>query len=525
MAPPPRSSTDGGGRTGDRGGDAPAPTRSDRRAPARPLSAALALAFVLALGGVAAPRPALAAAPAIGWSAIARKVVPAVVNISVLTIDTGAKHAGIGEREEEVGSGFIVDPSGVIVTNKHVIAGAFRITVRLNDGTELPAKVIAAASMVDLAVLKVDAGHPLPVLKLAPAGAVQPGDPVLAIGNPLGVGTSLSAGIVSGLNRNLMKTPFDDYVQTDAAINHGNSGGPLIDTAGQVVGVDTILLTNLPNEGSNGLGFAISSTVVGYVVHHLIDPRAAPLGWIGTQLQDLTPDLAQAFGMAGQRGILVTGIDADSPAARAGLHAGDVILSYWAQAMDQPPDARAMMRDVATIPIGRKLVLEIRRAGKTMAVPVTVRAWPNMMEPRGSMVAAQGAALPLPSPDLGLLLARITPVARQQYKLGAAKGVLVVAVDKQSEAYLRGLNPGDLIERVQDQAVTDPAEVYRLARAAAARGRFVALLVRRKNGTSWIALHADGGGEADGTMAQGSDRSAPAEANGAARAGRAGTRP
>ena len=481
---PPRRSTSRASGHGNRGGNAPVPRW-------RPALLSWIVAAGLALASLAAPVRAGAAAPFTGWGPIARKAVPAVVNISVLTIDTSAAHAGIGEREEDVGSGFIVDPSGVIVTNKHVIAGAFRITVRLNDGTELPAKVVAAASMVDLAVLKVDAGHPLPVLKLAHDDAVRPGDPVLAIGNPLGVGTSLSAGIVSGLNRNLMKTPFDDYVQTDAAINHGNSGGPLIDTRGDVVGVDTILLTNLPNEGSNGLGFAISASVVRYVVRHLLDPAAAPVGWIGAQLQDLTPDLARAFGIPGQHGIVITGLDPASPARAAGLHTGDVILRYWDQAEDDPPDARAMLREVAVMPIGQKLVLQIRRAGKTMAVPVTVRAWPHMMEPRGAMLAAPGATLPLPSPDLGLLLAPITPLARREYKLDAAHGVLVVAVDKQSEAYLRGISAGDVIEKVQTEAVTAPAQVARLARAAMARGGFVALLVRWKNGTHWIALHAD----------------------------------
>ncbi|HVB69775.1 MAG TPA: trypsin-like peptidase domain-containing protein [Acetobacteraceae bacterium] len=452
--------------------------------------------LVLALVAPRGVPPASAAAPIMGWSAIARKVVPAVVNISVLTIAKDGTKAGLGERQEEVGSGFIIDPSGIIVTNKHVVAGAFRITVTLDDGRELPAKLIAAAAIVDLAVLKVDAGHPLPVLKLAPNGAVQPGDPVLAVGNPLGVGMSLSAGIVSGVNRDLMKTPFDDYVQTDAAINHGNSGGPLIDTKGQVVGVDTILLTNIANEGSNGLGFAISANVVGYVVRHLIDPNATPVGWIGTSLQDVSPDLADAFGMDHPRGFLITGIDKNSPARQAGLHAGDVILRCGTSP-DQPKNARALMRKVAMLPIGKPEQLEIWRRGKTFPVTVTVRAWPDLMESRGTIVATPDTELPLPAPDLGLLLARITPVARQQYKLGDAKGVLVVAVDTQSEAYGHGLEPGDLIEKVQGETVSSPADVYRLVHAMAGRDQFIALLVRWPHGLRWVALRAGGEAEPD----------------------------
>lgn len=461
---------------------------------AAPRGLVWALLLVLAVGW--SVRPAMASSPAMSWAAIARKVVPAVVNISVLSIAKDGKTGGLGERQEEVGSGFIVDPSGVIVTNKHVIAGAFRITVTLADGRELPAKLIAAAGLVDLAVLKIDAGHPLPVLKLAPSGAVKPGDPVLAVGNPLGVGMSLSAGIVSGVNRDLMKSPIDDYVQTDAAINHGNSGGPLIDTKGEVVGVDTILLTNVANEGSNGLGFAISSTVVGYVVHHLLDPNAAPVGWIGTSLQDVTPDLGDAFGMKHPRGFLITGLDKDSPARQAGLQTGDVILSCGT-GPDQPTNARALMRDVAIMPIGKLLQLEIWRHGKVSSVPVPVRAWPDLMESRGPIVATADTELPLPSPDLGLLLSRISSVARRQYKLGNAKGVLVVAVDTESEAYVHGLAPGDLIEKVQGEAVSSPADVYRIVHAMASRDQFIALLVRWPHGVRWVALRSGGEAEPD----------------------------
>ncbi len=443
-----------------------------------------------------APGPARAGPPFTDWTTVARQVVPAVVNISVLSITTGEDGSRLGEREHEVGSGFIVDPNGTIVTNKHVIAGAFRITVTLNDGTELPAKLLAAAKMVDLAVLKIDAGHTLPVLQLAPADAVHAGDPVLALGNPLGVGTSLSAGIVSGINRNLMKSPFDDYVQTDAAINHGNSGGPLIDTKGEVIGVDTILLTNLPNEGSNGLGFAISSVVVGYVLHHLLDPTATHVGWIGTQLQDVTPDLARAFGMESPHGFLITDTDPGSPAQQAGLQPGDVILRYGTAA-DQPGDPRALLRMITMAPIDTPQTLTIWRDGQTLQIPVTVRPWPNMMEPHGSMMAAGGAILPLPSADLGMLLAPITPLAREQYSLGNLKGVLVVAIDRQSEAYGYGMDSGDVIERVQGIAVETPKEVYHLVKKAAARGGIVAVLMRTKERTRWIALHAQGDVDAE----------------------------
>ena len=247
-----------------------------------------------------------------------------------------------------------------------------------------------------------DAGKTLPYLTLADSDTVQVGDPVLAVGNPLGIGTSVSSGIISALNRNLRNSPFDDYVQTDAAINHGNSGGPLLNTAGRVIGVNTILLTNQKNEGSNGLGFAISSVVVNYVVQHLENPAQAPVGWIGTHVQDVTSDLARAFGMPQHAGCVITKLDANSPARQAGLHSGEVILAY----NDNPVrNARELMREVAITPIGRVAPLQIWMHGAERTVRVTIHAWPNLMEPRGAMLARQNVERPIQSPNLGMLLA------------------------------------------------------------------------------------------------------------------------
>ncbi len=337
-----------------------------------------ALAVLLALS--APCRVAAAAAtPVTGWANVAARVIPATVNILVVKVvgsyrkdknDEPDPANTVGERKRYAGSGFIVDPSGIIVTNRHMVNGALWITVRLEDGTELPAKLVAASPVVDLALLQVNAGHPLPALKLAPGNAVRVGDPVLAIGDPLGLGTSVSAGIVSGLQRDLMNTPFDDYVQTDAAINHGNSGGPLIDAAGEVIGVNTILLTNQPNEGSNGLGFAISSTVVAAALRHLLHPEQQPIGWIGVQLEGMTPNLTRALHLLQAGGFILTGVDPASPARQAGLAAGDVILRYGQQT---PANARALMRDIATTPIGQTRELAVWQNGRTRQVSVTVR--------------------------------------------------------------------------------------------------------------------------------------------------------
>jgi serine protease Do len=443
--------------------------------------------MIVAVLTMAMPPPAHAGDPSIDWSGIAQRIIPAVVNISVAVIHRDDENGGLGELQSFSGSGFFIDSNGTIVTNKHVVRGAFRITVTLNDGTTLDAHVVGAAAMVDIAVLKVDAGKPVPFLQLANDDKVRVGDPVLAVGNPLGLGTSASSGIVSALNRDLRNSPFDDYVQTDAAINHGNSGGPLLNTNGHVIGVNTILLTNVKNEGSNGLGFAISSTVVGYVVRHVKNPDSAPVGWIGTHVQDTTSDLAQALGMNEGEGCIITHTDVDSPAWRAGLQSGDIILDYAGSPLS---DARAFMRDVALTPIGQSVPLLVWQHGQKRQVNVTISAWPHLMEDERQALTSADVQRPLPSPDLGLLVAPITDIARSQYGLSDVKGVLVVAVDQQSEAYGLGVRPGEVVERVGNTSVSAPSQMAELIRKASESGGSIALLVLWRDGPRWIALHA-----------------------------------
>jgi serine protease Do len=239
--------------------------------------------------------PASARVMEAGDAAIVRRVAPAVVYIAEWKVHPATEPNQAPRRVRAYASGFIIDPSGIVVTNKHVVDDALSMHVIFSNGDSAPAHLLAAAAMTDLAVLKVDVDHPLPALKWANSDALQVGDPVLTIGNPLGIGTSVSAGIVSALNRNLHDSPFDSYIQTDAAINYGNSGGPLIDSNGEVVGVDTAFYDPDANGGSIGIGFAIPSNLASFVVRFLLEPNHPKPGWIGVTLQDMSDTLADAL--------------------------------------------------------------------------------------------------------------------------------------------------------------------------------------------------------------------------------------
>ncbi len=293
-------------------------------------------------------------------AAIARAL-PSVVNITVVKVSNGedatatpstaeksaaVKSAAAPAPDDQiavfVGSGSIIDPSGIIITNKHVIQGAAMIRVIFHDKTEVPAQLIAAANLVDLALLKVNMPQPLPALQFGDSDTLQVGQPVIAIGNPLGIGTSVSTGIVSGLNRDLMRTPLDDFIQTDATLNPGNSGGPLLNCQGDMIGVNTALLSNNSLLGSIGLGFALPSNDAKFVAGRLRSLDAVP-DWVGLHLQDLGAQLATSFGRPNMQGAIVTGVDPGSPAALASLRPGDIITAADGQDM---PDSRAVLRAV-----------------------------------------------------------------------------------------------------------------------------------------------------------------------------------
>ena len=445
--------------------------------------APLALVALLAL--MAPATPALAEATSMDWSSIVAKVLPSVVNISVETL---VSKNGAQERQQQVGTGFLIDPSGTIVTNKHVIAGAFRITVTLYDQSQWHAKLLAAAQLLDLAVLKIDVGHSLPYLQFADSDRARIGDPLVVIGNPLGLGTSVSSGIISALHRDLSNTPIDDYIQTDAAINHGNSGGPVLDRDGHVLGVATILVTAAAGEGSNGLGFAIASRETQYAVQHLLHPDIGSVGWIGVHVQDVTPPLQRAFHLKSPGGSLITQIDDDGPAYDYGLQVGDVIIRYGDVA---PENSRALIEDISLTPVNKTVPVTVERDGKILTIDVTITYWPDLAAPLSSVLTSMQEAAAASPPDFGLVLSPMTGAAKRLYKLPADdNGVVVAAVDPASDAFTAGIASGDVIEQVENASVHSPEQVLEAMQKAETNDRFVALLIAKKDTKRWVALYS-----------------------------------
>jgi serine protease Do len=415
------------------------------------------------------------------------RLLPAVVAITIhKTVTEKDTDTGSSESRamEGFGSGFIIDPSGFIATNDHVIDGAADITVTLQDGTALPAKLIGVGDHIDLALLKVDPPKPLPAVKWGDSSKVRVGDQVLVIGNPLGIGETVSSGIVSALNRNILLGPYDDFIQTDAAINHGNSGGPMFNTRGDVIGVNTALLS--PGGGSVGLGFAIPGNDAQYVLDQLKKFGRLKAGYLGAATQDVTPDMADALGLNPPHGTIIADVDKDSPAGHAKLQDGDVIVKFGEQT---PRDMRALARLVAES-TGDTVQLTVWRDGKAMTVPITITEWTQAAQAKESKAGTPAQAVTVQAPDLGLHTGPLTDDARTKHELAAAQpGLLVTAVTPNTVAAQHGLAAGDVILRVQEAAPTTPDDLKKQLDEARTDDRHhVLLLVAGSAGMRWVAL-------------------------------------
>ncbi|AWN34512.1 DegQ family serine endoprotease [Methylobacterium radiodurans] len=394
----------------------------------------------------------------------------------------GGRGGGGGESEQprtqrksnSLGSGFIIDASGIVVTNNHVIGDANDIQVILHDGTKLKAEIIGKDSKIDLAVLRVKptAERPLKAVPFGDSEKLRPGDWVMAIGNPFGLGGSVSAGIVSARGRNIESGPYDNYIQTDAAINKGNSGGPLFNMNGEVIGINTAILS--PTGGSVGIGFAVPSASAKPVIDQLREFGEVRRGWLGVRIQNVDDATAEALGLkGGARGALVAGVDEKGPAKTAGLEVGDVITRFNGNPVKASSD---LPRIVASTPVGQKVDVVVVRKGDEQTKSVTLGRLEDNERP-------QLANARQPEPEnavrqaLGLNLSGMTDELRRRFSIKEnVKGVVVTRVDPNSTAADKRIQPGEVIVEVGQESVTTPAEVTKRIDALKKEGRKSVLL-------------------------------------------------
>ena len=489
-----------------------------------------ALALTTALTAPVLIVPMLSAPPAIAGQAVvqdlsdlAAKVTPAVVNVAV-TMKAGAAdddETHMADRSQQqqqmeefmqrfaerfgqqgqpgmpqmkpqqrqaqkaqaVGTGFIIDANGWIVTNFHVAGKADSITVTLADGRKLPAKMVGGDEKTDLALIKVESDKPLPYVTFADASKVRVGQPVMAVGNPFGLGGTVTTGIVSARGRDIHSGPFDDYIQTDAAINRGNSGGPLFDMDGHVIGINTAIFS--PSGGSVGLGFAIPSSLAEPVVAQLKTNGRVERGLLGVQIQPVTEELAQSMALGSEKGALVAQVQPDSPALAAGIKSGDVIKSVDGKNIET---IRDLTRMISAVKPGTSVKLDLWRDGKDMSVTAKI----GDQKEEGAVVKAkadQPDAKKAEPMSYGVSLAPISPEARQELKLDdSIKGAVVAAVEPGSPADDQGLKAGDVLQQVGKDMVDSPKMAAEKLKEAKKTGKPVLMKIYREGMTRFVAI-------------------------------------
>jgi serine protease Do len=480
---------------------------------ARRASSALAAAVLSVTVTVTAlPLPAFARGPE-SLADLAEKVTDAVVNISASTTVEASnrggrtmpqlpqgtpfedlfeeffKRRGQGapkgdddsprgptRKSNSLGSGFIIDASGIVVTNNHVIGDANDIQVILSDGTKLKAEIIGKDSKIDLALLRVKpmAERPLKAVPFGDSDKMRPGDWVMAIGNPFGLGGSVSAGIVSARGRNIESGPYDNYIQTDAAINKGNSGGPLFNMDGEVIGINTAILS--PSGGSVGIGFAVPSGTASPVIDQLRQFGEVRRGWLGVRIQNVDESTAEALGLkGGAKGALVAGVDEKGPAKTAGLEVGDVIVKFNGVPVKSSSE---LPRIVAATPVGKTVEVQIVRKGEEQTKSVLLGRLEDGEKTQVANVK-QPEAESANRQILGLNLSGLTDEARRRYNIkeSVKNGVVVTKVDPNSTAADKRIQPGEVIVEVGQEAVANPADVTKRVEALKKEGRKSVLLL------------------------------------------------
>jgi serine protease Do len=441
----------------------------------RALTVAAAILFI-----ALQTRSATAEVPGQPLSAAVHEVLPAVVAISADRVSSGG-------TEHIYGSGFVIDPGGLILTNKHVIEGDTNITVMFSDGMRVNASLAGKAQLSDIALLRVSPSHPLPTVRFGDSDSMRIADTVLAIGNPLGFDDTVTAGIVSGLNRNIMESPFDDYIQTDASINHGNSGGPLINTQGEVIGMNSVIFAPGSYGGSVGLAFAIPSNVLRFVADQLSRYGHTEPGWLGVRFQAAAPQLKAGFGLAASAtGALVLDVVADSPAAAGGLRAGDFILAFAGRPVG---DLRALARDIAMAPIGQHAAVRVWRNRSEQSLTVIPIIDPDSEMAQPTHVAAKPAPAQKPH-ELGLHLTDATPALRAAYGFQPDQsGIIVTAVAPDSAAAAAGISVGDLITDIAGCDLRDASSALQCLHPPPREGQaYAPVLVHHGNDIHWMAV-------------------------------------
>lgn len=439
---------------------------------------------------------------------LAERALPAVVNISTSQtvrggpempqfppgspfeeffrefFDRQPQPEGRQRRVSSLGSGFVVDPSGYIVTNNHVIADAEEVVVRFLDETTLDAKVVGRDPKTDLALLKVETDQPLTALDFGDSDRIRVGDWIIAIGNPFGLGGSVTAGIISARQRDIRSGPYDDFLQTDASINKGNSGGPMLDMDGRVIGISTAIYS--PSGGSVGIGFAVPSALAGPVIDQLLRFGETRRGWLGVRIQSVTDAIAESLGLGEVRGALVASVTADGPAEKGGIEVGDVILSFDGKPVDR---MRRLPRIVAETAVDREVDVEVWRKGQKAMVKVVVGRL-DETEVAALTPAETDSAEPSEVAPLGLALAPLTEALRSRYEVrGSVKGVVVAGVTPGGPSEDKGIREGDVLIEVNQDPVETPADVEARVTAAIEAGRrSVLMLLDRQGDLRFVAV-------------------------------------
>lgn len=480
------------------------------------LGGALATALVVSL---ASPVPSAARGAPESFADLADKLLPSVVNVSTTqTIRSGGNNRerqpdfrlppgspfdefrdfferqrpdnAPPRRATSLGSGFIIDSAGLVVTNNHVVAEADEITVILHDQTELKAKVLGRDTKTDLALLKVETKHPLMALKWGSSDKTRVGDWVLAIGNPFGLGGSVTAGILSARGRNINAGPYDDFLQTDASINRGNSGGPMFNLDGEVIGINTAIYST--SGGSVGVGFAIPSSLAEPVIEQLKEFGKTKRGWIGVRIQSVNDEIAQGLGLNHASGALVASVSEGGPAAKAGIVAGDVVLKFNNQDVSE---MRRLPRMVAETKVGATVPVEVWRKGERKRYSITLGELPDEDQVAAAAPDAAPAEKGSSITELGLVLAPLSGQAREKYNLADdLKGVVVTDVQPNSAAAEKRIRPGDVILKMgQDQAsVSTPAQVKaKVDEARKANLKTILVLLETEGNQRFVALRLE----------------------------------